>query len=105
MKRVLIHVLLLCSLLLAQQGAMLHVLSHMRYSGTARVLKKPALPLNHSVCLECVAFLATGGIAAPSPRIALAVAFMESLHLLAASQFVPSSSAPLNSRAPPLVVS
>lgn len=103
MKRAASRLLIAAALVFAQQGVLLHALSHLGHDlAVAEHGEKGAPPLNHSIEV-CVAFHAVGsalpnaGLAVEPPRIApLAAAFFG----------VPLAASPrieFDSRAPPLL--
>lgn len=103
MKRAACRLLIAASLVLAQQGVLLHALSHLRHDlAVAERGEKGAPPLNHAIEV-CVAFHAVGsallnaGLGIEPPRIA---------PLTAASFGLPLPTSPrieFDSRAPPLL--
>ena len=96
------YLLLFCCLVFAQQGMVLHGLTHLKFSGKKQgEITSPATPSSQP-CEQCLAFHGVGSALADSDTAATVIEQIASLPFGSAEESFPFLSAPFNSRAPPL---
>jgi hypothetical protein len=97
---------LLCCVVLAQQGTVLHALSHLKLSGSTQteVSQQPSLP-SDQLCAQCLAYQGVGSALAGSGAAAAIIDPVASSLFAPAEEFFPVTGAPFSSRAPPPLLS
>lgn len=98
-KRTFSSLLFAFALLMAQQGAAWHALSHYR---TDPVSSEPDKSLPHSEqCAQCVAYAQTGAAATTSPFVFLALSLSTERIIHLGASILPAPDCPYQSQAPP----
>jgi len=100
-KRATLQVVLFACMLLVQQGAVFHALSHIRFGhDSSETAKAPGTPTS-SACEQCVAFHSVSS-AAPAAGLTLTAAEPTGAVVAHfADEYVPLPSAPFLAQAPP----
>jgi hypothetical protein len=100
-KRPTLQVVLLACMLLVQQGAVFHALSHFRFGHDSSETAKAPGTTTSPACEQCIAFHSVGGAA---PQAGPAPSDFESAGLSVrhlAQEYLPLPSAPFLAQAPP----
>ena len=96
------YLLLFSCMVFAQQGMVLHGLTHLKFSGKKQVeVTSPATPSSQP-CEQCLAFHGVGSALAGSDSAATVIEQIASLPFGSTEDTSPFLSAPFNTRAPPL---
>jgi hypothetical protein len=97
--------LLLCCVVLAQQGVMLHALSHLKFSDSKQTEVSQPAPPSDQLCAQCLAYQGVGSALADSGAAAATVDPVASSLFAPVEEFFPVAGAPFSSRAPPPLLS
>jgi hypothetical protein len=89
-------------LLLAQQGAVVHALSHLRAPAAASTAKAHQHSQADSACELCLAYAAVGHAVSAQPVVMAQVPLAQVLTDLSAGHSLPADAPAPRSRAPPL---
>jgi hypothetical protein len=96
------YLFLFCCVVFAQQGMVLHSLTHLKLAGKKQVeLSSPATPSSQP-CEQCLAFHGVGSTLADSDTAIAVIEQIASLPFGSSEDSFPFLSAPFNTRAPPL---
>jgi len=95
------YLLLFSCMVFAQQGMVLHGLTHLKFGKKQVEVTSPATPSSQP-CEQCLAFHGVGSALAGSDSAATVIEQITSLLFGSTEDPLPFLSAPFNTRAPPL---